>query len=60
MVSGGTTGAANPLRPSTPNPKFAYTAGEPMMTRFQRVLMFSAGCGVFAIAIAYLIVVVLH
>jgi hypothetical protein len=31
-----------------------------MMTRFQRVLMFSAGCGVFAIAIAYLIVVVLH
>jgi hypothetical protein len=30
------------------------------MTRFQRVLLFSAGCGVVAIGIAYLIVVVLR
>jgi hypothetical protein len=29
------------------------------MTRFQRVLLFSAACGVFAVGLAYLIVVVL-
>jgi hypothetical protein len=30
------------------------------MTRFQRVLLFSAGCGVVAVGIAYLILVVLR
>jgi hypothetical protein len=34
--------------------------GEWTMTRFQRVLLFSAGCGVVAIGIAYLIVAVLR
>jgi hypothetical protein len=30
------------------------------MTRFQRILLFSASCGVFAVGLAYLIVVVLR
>jgi hypothetical protein len=30
------------------------------MTRFQRILMLSAGCGVLAVGIAWLIVVVLR
>jgi len=34
--------------------------GESAMTRFQRVLLFSAGCGVIAIGLAYLILVVLR
>ena len=34
--------------------------GEWTMTRFQRVLLFSAGCGVVAIGIAYLIVAVVR
>ena len=34
--------------------------GEWTMTRFQRVLLFSAGCGVVAIGIAYLVVAFLR
>jgi len=30
------------------------------MTRFQRILLFSASCGAFAVGLAYLIVVVLR
>ena len=30
------------------------------MTRFQRVLLFSVGCGVIAVGIAYFILVVLR
>ena len=30
------------------------------MSRFQRVLLFSAGCGVVAVGLAYLIVAVLR
>ena len=42
------------------NKIFLRLPGERKMTRFQRVLLFSAGCGVVAIGIAYLIVVVLR
>jgi hypothetical protein len=30
------------------------------MTRFQRILLLTAACGVFAVGIAYLIVVILR